>query len=215
MSEPEMKTISFAGENQSKTIGKLAGALAKAQMKMNGAIKGSNNPFFSSKYADLQACIEAAREPLGENELAVIQTTEPAEQSLDIITTLVHSSGEWIRGRIRMTPKKNDDQGRGSSITYGRRYAYCAIVGLAQKDDDGNGACVGEKSKYEDRKTVDRWLDWIDKFTSAGNLTQFEEAINTHYPNLRKSLSAEHLKEIDVATNEMKIYLTEKEGGEQ
>lgn len=127
---------------QSESIGKLAAALSKAQAEMNGVAKTSANPFFNSKYADLHGCLEAAREPLANNGLAVVQTMAPAEgKAVGIITTLVHSSGEWIRGKIEMQPKKNDDQGYGSSITYGRRYSFAAIVGLAQKDDDGNASC--------------------------------------------------------------------------
>ena len=46
---------------QSAEIDKLAGALAKAQGKITGALKDSNNPFFKSKYADLAACWDACR----------------------------------------------------------------------------------------------------------------------------------------------------------
>jgi hypothetical protein len=126
---------------RSDDIGKLILALSKAQGQMNGATKDSKNPFFKSKYADLHSCIEAAKKPLSDNELAVIQTTEnTTENKIKIKTLLGHSSGQWIEGELIMTPKKDDDQGRGSSITYGRRYAFAAIVGLAQKDDDGNGS---------------------------------------------------------------------------
>jgi hypothetical protein len=131
---------------QSETIGKLALALSKAQGKLSGAAKSSDNPFFKSKYADLHECIEAAKDALTANELAVVQTTD-TEQGVGIwvYTTLVHSSGEWVQGKILMNPKKDDDQSTGSSITYGRRYGYAAIVGLAQKDDDGNASVQVEK----------------------------------------------------------------------
>lgn len=130
---------------QSESIGKLALALSKAQGQMNGVAKGQDNPFFKSKYADLNECIQAAREHLSKNELAVIQTTElSGDNNIVIVTILAHSSGEWIKSKLKMTPKKDDDQGRGSSITYGRRYSFAAIVGLAQKDDDGNASCGNE-----------------------------------------------------------------------
>ena len=53
---------------------------------------------------------------------------------------LCHSSGEWIRGTLKLRPTKADPQGFGSACTYGRRYGLAAIVGLAQIDDDGNAA---------------------------------------------------------------------------
>lgn len=127
---------------QSETIGKLAEALSAAQAEIEGARKTSANPFFKSSYADLAACWDAIREPLAKHKLAIVQTTEAGEgEAVIIITTLAHASGEWIRGRLRVSPKKaGDPQALGSAITYGRRYALTAIVGLAQVDDDGESA---------------------------------------------------------------------------
>ena len=85
-------------DTMSPTIGKLAGALSKAQSEIHGAIKDSTNPFFNSHYADLAAVIEASREPLSKNGLAVIQTNELSDSGVVVVTTLVHESGEWIRG---------------------------------------------------------------------------------------------------------------------
>jgi hypothetical protein len=130
---------------QSDSIGKLSMALSKAQAQFSGAAKNSTNPHFKSKYADLWECIAATKDILAEHELAVIQTFSADTEDIIINTTLAHSSGEWVRGSLKMKPKKDDDQGRGSSITYGRRYSYAAIVGLAQKDDDGQAAVEPER----------------------------------------------------------------------
>jgi len=124
----------------SEQINELATALSKAQAMMTGAKKDSSNPYFKSKYADLAAVIDASREPLSSHGLAVIQTTAGNNDYIDLITTLVHTSGQWMQGRLIMRPTKNDPQGYGSAMTYARRYAYAAIVGLAQVDDDGNEA---------------------------------------------------------------------------
>lgn len=121
-------------------VGDLAEALAKAQGGITGARKDSANPFFKSKYADLASVWDACREHLSANNLAVIQTMVPAASGITVITTLVHSSGQWIRGELNMVPVKNDPQGIGSCITYARRYALAAIVGVAQVDDDANSA---------------------------------------------------------------------------
>lgn len=125
---------------QSESIAKLAEALSKAQGKIKGAAKDTANPFFKSKYADLASVWDACRDQLSAHGLSVIQTTEDGLEYVTIITTLSHSSGEWIRGRLTMKPVKNDPQGVGSAITYARRYALAAIVGVAPEDDDGEAA---------------------------------------------------------------------------
>ena len=158
--------------DQSENIGQLALALSKTQAKLNGAAKSSDNPFFKSKYADLFECIEAAKSPLSENELAVVQTTDTDVKGIWVYTTLIHSSGEWIRGRILMKPKKDDDQSTGSSITYGRRYGFAAIVGLSQKDDDGNASCNENNSENKQNNTDKKKQDNSDKKqTAAKKLT--------------------------------------------
>ncbi len=127
-------------QTMSQEIGELAAALAKAQGAIHGAAKGSDNPFFKSKYADLSEVWSACREQLSSNSLAVVQTTEPCSEGVIVVTTLVHSSGQWMRGKLRMRPEKNTPQAIGSTITYARRYALAAIVGVAQVDDDAEAA---------------------------------------------------------------------------
>ncbi len=124
----------------STDIGQLAAALAKAQGEMGGALKDSANPFFKSKYADLEAVWTACRKALSENKLAVIQTTDCVEIGIRIITTLVHESGQWIRGVLPIMAKDQTPQGTGSAITYARRYALAAMVGVYQTDDDAEAA---------------------------------------------------------------------------
>lgn len=128
--------------SQSENISKLAAALAKAQGVIGNAHKDSNNPFFKSKYADLASCWDACRDALSKNELAVIQTHKPVGKGdmVVLITTLVHSSGQFIKGTICVRPSKADPQGYGSATTYARRYGLCAMVGISPADDDGNAA---------------------------------------------------------------------------
>jgi hypothetical protein len=125
---------------QSESIAALAAALSKAQADITGALKDSSNPFFKSKYADLASCWDACRKQLAANNLAVIQTTEVTEGGTVLVTTLAHSSGEWMRGTLPVVTKDNGPQAQGSGITYARRYALAAIVGLAQIDDDAEAA---------------------------------------------------------------------------
>ncbi len=132
----------MSDEMQSATIGALGKALSLAQGAMEGAKKDSENPHFRSKYADLASVWAACRAPLAANGLAVVQTTVPEPGGVLVITTLVHESGEWIRGRLFMPAAKQDAQGFGSACTYARRFALAAIVGIAPEDDDANAAAV-------------------------------------------------------------------------
>jgi hypothetical protein len=124
----------------SEQCGELFESLSKAQAIMKGAIKDSANPFFKSKYADLSAVIEAAK-PITEFGLCVTQL--PIGNN-GLLTILGHKSGQYLCCEMRMVPTKTDPQGIGSVITYMRRYAYQAIVGIPSEDDDGNAACASK-----------------------------------------------------------------------
>lgn len=139
---------------QSEQINELAAALSIAQGQITGALKDSANPYFKSKYADLASCWDACRKQLSENGLAVIQTTDiqqivcpdgSVEQIPVVVTTLAHKSGQWIRGIMPIKAKDDGPQAQGSGVTYARRYALAAIVGLAQIDDDAEAAQARDK----------------------------------------------------------------------
>ena len=134
---------------KSEQINELAAALAKAQGQIEGAKKSSSNPFFKSKYADLAECWNTCREALTANGISVIQMPEEINENgrLNITTMLAHSSGQYISSTLTMTVTKLDPQAIGSAITYGRRYALAAMVGLAQEDDHGEKAMARPKDK--------------------------------------------------------------------
>lgn len=132
---------------RSEQIAELAGALAKAQGQIEGAVKGNTNPAFRSKYADLGAVWEAIREPLSSNGLSILQQLSTEESRVACTTLVMHASGQFIEFAPFVVPvSKADAQGFGSAATYCRRYSLMAAVGIAPIDDDGNGA-VGTASK--------------------------------------------------------------------
>ena len=127
--------------NRSDTITELAKSLVKAQADFGPLVKGSKNEFFRSKYSDLSAVMDVIRGPLHEHGLCFVQTNTPDEPGfITLETTLIHTSGEWLQGCIRMPLAKNDPQGYGSAMTYAKRYALQAILGLASEDDDAESA---------------------------------------------------------------------------
>lgn len=122
---------------KSESIKALAEALSKFQGSMNGIKKDASNPFFKSRYASLGAIIEDTREPLSKNGLSYAQFPS-GEYGLE--TILMHTSGEWIKAKYDMKPVDQKPQSLGSALTYQRRYALCAILGLQVEDDDANEA---------------------------------------------------------------------------
>lgn len=133
-------------EHRSEQLNELFSALSKAQDEMKVAAKDSSNPFFKSKYANLQAIIEAARPALCKNGLAVTQQIISHEQGDYLVTILGHSSGQWISSKMRIAPLKSDVQSLGSYITYLRRYSYATLVGVYDgNDDDGNDAVTHDE----------------------------------------------------------------------
>lgn len=174
--------------NHSERINELGTALAKAQGQIEGAKKDSANPFFKSKYADLASVWDACRTQLSDNGLSVTQCPEESENGIAIETMLLHSSGQWIKSRYAMPVSKIDAQAVGSAITYARRYALAAIVGIAPDDDDGNHAAKAkpeEKPKqkndplpnYPDDRFKENLQGWIAAITSKKQTA--EQLINT------------------------------------
>lgn len=131
---------------KSESLSKLAPALLAAQKKMGAALKDSNNPFFRSKYADLNAVIDASVPVLNEHGISVLQSPAVVPNvdgtTADVIQTiLLHESGEYIAGSSKIVAAKaNDPQAAGSATTYARRYGLQAMVTLKAEDDDAESA---------------------------------------------------------------------------
>lgn len=142
---------------QSPELKDLAKALAAAQSSLSAAAKDGNNPHFKSKYATLQSVWDAAKEVLAPNGLSVVQTFAATDgHRMDITTTLLHVSGQYIAGTLSMVPQRADPQGIGSAITYGRRYALAAILGIvADEDDDGNAASQPGQTKAPSKPFIE------------------------------------------------------------
>jgi hypothetical protein len=130
----------MTSQTSSQEIGLLAEALSKAQAVIEGAKEDSVNPFFKSKYADLASVWTACKRPLSANGLCILQTIENTEDRIFLVTTLAHSSGQWIKSQMPILMTKQDPQALGSAITYCRRYALAAMVGVCPADDDAEDA---------------------------------------------------------------------------
>jgi hypothetical protein len=134
--------------SSSKTIGTLAGALAKAQAELTNPEKSltatipaafPREEARSFRYASLAAGLDAVRKCLGHHEIAVVQTTgiDPQSGLIRLTTMLAHSSGEWVSSDWPVCPvtETNAPHRMGAALTYARRYALFTLVGIAGEDD--------------------------------------------------------------------------------
>lgn len=178
---------------KSEEIDKLATALAKFQgsleqpsLNSEVKVKTKTGGEYKFKYADLSECKRAAKQPLADNELSVCQLIE---DDYSIRTILLHSSGQWISSKVRMPSNTADAQSIGSAITYAKRYAFCAILGIVADDDE-------------------------DANIASGNTTQKEQPLEqpkkTTNSKVKKKLTRDHLNN-EIAMKSISEWLYNKE----
>lgn len=139
----------------SEKIDALAVALSKAQSLIENVSK--DKQAYGYKYADLASCLQAIKKPLADNGLSISQlVTQDKDNKQVLVTLLIHESGQWLKsvfGIENVVMKQcNSLQQIGAGITYARRYALSAIIGLTQEDDDGNS--VPKFKKEEESKEL-------------------------------------------------------------
>ena len=133
----------------SEQISNIAAALLKAQRDIGHALKSAENPYFKSRYADLTVVIESVKTPLNENGITFLQAVDSNEEGVPVIDTiLLHESGQYLSTRTPVfCNKPNDPQAFGSGVTYSKRYALQAILGLPTEDDDAESATTHDDKR--------------------------------------------------------------------
>jgi hypothetical protein len=128
----------------SENMDALASALAKAQLEIKNATLNKVNPHFKSRYADLAAIRDAVIPSLARHGIAMTQTTDfSPDVGFVLITTLTHSSGQFLDSYYPLPNDVSKPQVMGSAMTYARRYSLAAICGIAaEEDDDANAAAA-------------------------------------------------------------------------
>jgi hypothetical protein len=122
-------------------IKQISTAFVKAQSEMSNAKKGSSNPFFKSKYADLNSIREASIPVLNAHGISVLQPIVHIDGKNFVKTILLHESGESLDSHTEIVySKSNDAQAQGSGISYARRYGLQSFLCIGADDDDGNNA---------------------------------------------------------------------------
>jgi len=212
-------------KNQSEDIKELAIALCKAQSQISFASRDSENGYYKSKYADLYSVWEACREPLNKNGLCVVQQVDGLSECGGIVlnTVLIHTSGQWIKSVVVMTPSDNKPQTYGLCLSYARRYGLSSLVGVVQDDDDGNCASgivdknIPKGNNYKDYKPSRATLrngssenneisdnkksEYIEKMKSAKTLEELKSVWDkipskyTHFLSHEKNILKDELIE--------------------
>ena len=159
----------------------IATALLKAQSEMSNPKKGATNPFFKSKYADLNAIREAVIPTLNENGISVLQPIVHVDGKNFVKTILLHESGELMESLTEIIYNKmNDAQAQGSGISYARRYALQSFVCVGADDDDGNKAVEPKQAPKLDIERLNTRL------TSCKTLSELAEVYKSFTPSEQK-----------------------------
>lgn len=162
----------------------LATALVKAQKEFEPARKDATNPHFRSKYANLSACVDAVKDALNNNGIALLQPTHECADGVIVETVFLHESGEqFSAGKLHFPASKQDAQGYMSALTYARRGSLLSACGIAPEDDDGNDAVKSAPkapAKKAEPKPVEPELTVPDGMT----ILEFAEKMFTASPSM-------------------------------
>lgn len=139
------------------SLGPLAAALAKARVDFptitrdkKVTVQTKTGGSYSFMYAPLDSILNAVTGPLSANGLVIVQTLDEG----GLVTMLLHESGAYIDGRVEL-PNNVDIQGLGSAVTYLRRYAIQAMLGIAAEEDDDGNRAAGNTVKADVEKGDD------------------------------------------------------------
>jgi len=185
----------------------LIAALIKAQSEIQHASKDGNNPYFKSGYATLEQVISTVKPPLNNNGIYFQQQSHDCEEGVCIETVFYGHNAMLKTGKVTI-PTDRTPQGRGSGLTYAKRYSLSLACGIGhQKDDDANLAQDNIANEEERKALLERHLSkFDDENINFDNLDDFNNYITTH------KRSGERIKGLDVnAYNDMKSRIAAKQ----
>lgn len=133
----------------------VAKAFVALQADLTPVEKNGKNPFFNSEYIKLPDVMLMIQPLLAKHKLGVMQPVTNIDGVSAIKTILIHESGETMEFEpMPLLLPKQDPQGQGSAITYARRYALCALLGIVADEDDDASNASQPKTQYATKTTV-------------------------------------------------------------
>lgn len=173
--------------------------LFQIQKKLEPIIKDITNPYYKSKYFDINKIISVLKPILNEFGLLALQPLTHIEGKPSISTIIIDAeSGEKLIESTIPIPYNDDAQKMGSVITYFRRYALTSLFCLEAEDDDGNlqsknskkendDFVINESKKLQNNKEIEQKetnLKWLNKFDrETNNITQEWDMIKSKIEN--------------------------------
>jgi hypothetical protein len=153
--------------SEAPTHGSLAAALLAVQRDMP-AIERDGRANYGT-YTTLGHLLAKAKPVLTQHGVTVCQfPSKDAEGRPTLRTLLIHESGDNLESEALLSPVKNDPQSHGAALTYMRRYALAAALGISdQEDRDGETPGRVQGPKLEKAK-VDHLFALIEKHRSEG-----------------------------------------------
>lgn len=139
----------------SEKVDKILPALILVKSKLQAVAKSANNPFFKSKYADLNTYLDEVEKHLEVNGLVLLQpvSINPLTGANIVESIIMHAaSGQFVSSEMTVVTKEQDMQKLGSAITYARRYTLGPLLAMKAEDDDGNTASNKAPRKSLDKK---------------------------------------------------------------
>lgn len=123
-----------------------------AKQEIGKVTKGSDNPYFKSKYADLNAILEATEPILLKYNLLLLQ---PVKNGMVCTQIIDIETSEIITSEIAL-PNILDPQKLIASITYYRRGTLQTLLSLQAIDDDGNEAAkqIQKETQAREKKVI-------------------------------------------------------------
>lgn len=168
----------------SENIGDLAKALSAAQAEYNALTKNKTADMekYTYDYADLAAVLDGCRPQLNAKGIAVVQAPYVGDDGgIGISTCLMHSSGQWISGKISHSMALKKWQDLGAALTFMRRYALSAMAGVASEEDtdgaDLKPAPQRRKAQEPEPEPEPTWAEKSQKIADAVKSAATSEAV--------------------------------------
>ena len=152
-----MKTEETGGEMTERLS--LYKKLLVVQREIGAITKESTNPFYKSKYFDINKLLEVVKPALNKHGLVL---TQPLDGNTLKTLILDADSGEYVASMVSL-PDNPDPQKRGSIITYFRRYSLQSLLALQAEDDDAESASHPEP-KHPNNSAIETKLNAVGKF---------------------------------------------------
>lgn len=114
--------------------------LLEVQQEIQAIKRTEQNPFFKSRYFDINALLDEVKPILNKHELFLYQPLSTVDEGKRPALRTVITDGKDEIISCVLLPDIQDPQKMGSCITYYRRYALQSLLALQAKDDDANDA---------------------------------------------------------------------------